>query len=317
MSGRVLITGASGFIGRTAVRMLAGAGWTVRAALRAGATLDADVEKVIVGDLSHDTDWSEALKSVDAVLHLAARVHVMKDKAKDPLAEYRRVNVAGTACLARQAATAGVRRFVFMSSIKVNGERTFEGKPFRASDSPAPIDHYGVSKLEAERELAAIGAASTMQICSIRPVLVYGPGVKGNFASLMRVLAKGVPLPLGGINNRRSLVSVTNLIDLARTCLSDPRAAGQTFLVSDGVDLSTTDLLLRLGEALDRRARLVVAPLPLLRGAASLLGKDEIVSRLCDSLQVDISATCKRLDWSPPQDLPDGLRAAARAAAGR
>jgi len=317
MSGRVLVTGASGFIGNTAVRMLARAGWSVRAALRAGARLDADVEKVIVGELSPDTDWSEALRSVDAVLHLAARVHVMNDHAADPLAEFRRANVAGTRRLAAQAAAAGVGRFVYMSSIKVNGERTFEGRPFRASDAPAPIDPYGVSKLEAERELAAIGAATTMQICSIRPVLVYGPGVKGNFASLMRVVAKGLPLPLGSIENRRSLVSVTNLVDLAMSCLSDPRAAGQTFLVSDGVDLSTSDLLRRIGEALDRRARLINVPPALLRGVASVLGRSAVASRLCDSLQVDISPTCERLNWAPPQSVTDGLRAAVTVAAAR
>jgi nucleoside-diphosphate-sugar epimerase len=317
MSGRVLITGASGFIGRTAVQELTRAGWTVRAALRTGATLNADVEKVNVGDLSPDSDWSAALKSVDAVLHLAARVHVMKDRARYPLAEFRRVNVAGTARLAWQAASAGVRRFVFMSSIKVNGERTFEGRPFRASDAPAPVDPYGVSKFEAERELAAISSATTMQFCCIRPVLVYGPGVKGNFASLMRVLAAGIPLPLGGIDNRRSLVSVANLLDLTKICLSDPRAAGQTFLVSDGVDLSTPDLLLKLGEALNRRVRLADVPLPLLRGVASVVGRNDMASRLCDSLQVDISATCERLSWMPPQDVTSALRAAAAKVGGR
>lgn len=311
MSRRVLVTGASGFIGQSAVRMLAQAGWTVRAALRADATLGSDVEKVTISDISQDTDWSEALKTVDAVLHLAARVHVMKERVMDPLTEFRRVNTAGTANLGRQAAAAGVRRFVFMSSIKVNGERTIEGRPFRASDTPAPVDFYGVSKLEAERELAAISATSTMQICCIRPVLVYGPGVKGNFASLTRVLSKGIPLPLGGISNRRSLVSVTNLVDLAMTCLSDARAAGQTFLVSDGLDLSTRELVLQLSEALDRRARLINVSPVLLRRVASLLGKEDVASRLCDTLQVDIGPTCERLSWKPPQTVRDGLRAAA------
>lgn len=265
-----------------------------------------------MGSLSSETDWTVALRSVGQVVHLAARVHVMNDKSSDPMAEFRRVNVEGTGSLARQAAAAGVRRFVYISSIKVNGEFTEVGLPFTADDAPAPEDPYGVSKHEAEQALRQIAADTGMEVVIIRPPLVYGPGVKANFESMMRWLSRGVPLPLAAVTqNRRSLVALDNLVDLIMTCLSHPAAANQTFLVSDGEDLSTADLLRRMGTALGYPARFVYVPLSMLKLGARLVNKPGIYQRLCGSLQLDIANTRRLLGWSPPVSVDEGLRRAA------
>jgi len=232
----------------------------------------------------------------------------MRDEVSDPLAEYRKVNVEGTLNLARQAVAAGVRRFVFLSSIKVNGEATAMGKPFQASDEPAPEDAYGVSKLEAEQGLMNLVAETDMEVVIIRPTLVYGPGVKGNFASMVKLVDKGVPLPLGAIHNKRSLVGIHNLIDLIIRCIDHPAAANQVLLASDGEDLSTTQLLRRVGRALGKAPRLIPVPPGLLQVGATLLGKKAMAQRLLGSLQVDISETRKLLDWKPPYTVEEGLK---------
>lgn len=237
----------------------------------------------------------------------------MNDTADDPLVEFRKANVDGTLSLARQAAAAGVQRFIFISSIKVNGEGTELGYPYRADDTPAPQDPYGVSKMEAEQGLRALAAETGMEVVIIRPVLVYGPGVKANFRSMMSWLRKGIPLPLGATGNKRSLVAVDNLVDLIATCIDHPAAANQTFLVSDGEDLSTTQLLQRMGSALGRPARLLPVPASLLQAGAAMLGRRAIAQRLCGSLQVDICKTRERLAWAPPVSVDDALRKTARA----
>ncbi len=265
-----------------------------------------------MGSLSSEIDWTVALRSVDQVVHLAARVHVMNDKSSDPLADFRSVNVEGTANLARQAAAAGVRRFVYLSSIKVNGECTKEGRPFTADDAPAPEDPYGVSKHESEQLLQQIAAEIGMEVVIIRSPLVYGTGVKANFESMMRWLARGVPLPLAAVTeNRRSLVALDNLVGLIITSLSHPAAANQTFLVSDGEDLSTADLLRRMGAALGQPARLFYMPTSVLKLGAQVVNKPGIYQRLCGSLQLDIAKTRRLLDWIPPLSVDEGLRRAA------
>jgi nucleoside-diphosphate-sugar epimerase len=265
-----------------------------------------------MASLSSETDWTVALRRVDQVVHLAARVHVMNDKSLNPLAEFRQVNVEGTANLARQAAAAGVRRFVYLSSIKVNGEFTEVGRPFTADDAPVPEDPYGVSKYEAEQALHQIAADTGMEVVIIRPPLVYGPGVKANFESMMRWLERGVPLPLAAVTqNRRSLVALDNLVDLIVTCLNHPAAANQTFLVSDGEDLSTADLLKCMGAALGCPARLFHLPPGLLKLGAALVRKSGIYQRLCGSLQLDIAKTRQLLGWSPLVSVDEGLRRAA------
>ena len=314
---RILVTGATGFIGRAvAVRCAAEPGLEVCGTVRRhspNASPPAGIKAVPVDDLSDTTDWREAVQGVDTIVHAAARVHDMREKAADPLAEFRRVNVAGTLNLARQGVAAGVRRFIFVSSIKVNGEETFPGRPYTSTDVPAPTDPYGISKHEAEAGLMQLGEATGLEVVIIRPVLVYGPGVKGNFRSIMRVLHRGLPLPLGALSqNRRSLVALDNLVDLIVTCLQHPAAAHQTFLVSDGEDLSTTALLRRTAAALGRPARLLPVPAFALHAGARLLGKSSVAQRLCGSLQVDITQTRERLSWAPPVGTDEALHLTAR-----
>lgn len=311
----ILLTGATGFVGARILERLDASGkYSVVAAVRksTGQCPDTAVQ-VVIEDLAGDTEWSAALSNVNVVVHCAARVHVMDEQAADPLSEFRRVNVDGTLNLARQAAAAGIKRFVFMSSIKVNGEATPSGRPFAASDTPAPIDPYGISKQEAEDGLRQIAAETGLEVTIIRAPLVYGPGVKGNFRSMMAWTQKGVPLPLGAVHNRRSLVALDNLVDLIATCIDHPAAANETFLVSDGDDLSTTELLRGLGQALGRPARLLPMPAPVLTGAAALMGKKAIAQRLCGNLQVDISHTRDVLGWQPPVSMDEGLRRTAEA----
>ena len=313
MSHKVFLTGASGFVGSAILRRLVSDGTTVIAAVRQGNLVSSPlVRSVQFHSLEQENDWGGALTECDVLIHSAARVHVMNDTETDPLAAFRRVNVEGTLALARQAIAAGVKRFVFISSIKVNGEGTQPGKPYTANDTPQPQDPYGISKLEAETALQALARKSGLEVVIVRPVLVYGPGVKANFLNMMRWLDRGIPLPFGAIHNRRSLVALDNLVDLIVTCMSHEAAANQVFLVSDGEDLSTTELLRRMGQALGRPARLLPVPAVLLSAGAKALGKGSLSQRLCGSLQVDINKTIDLLGWHPPVKVDTALQAAAR-----
>lgn len=304
----VLVTGATGFVGAALVQRLVDIRrFPVRAVVRRdGSRLPPSVSCVTVTELAADTDWRPALAGVERIVHLAARVHVMSEKAAVPLEEFRRINVAGTLRLARQAAEAGVKRFVFLSSIKVNGEG--RSTPYRVDDVPAAQDAYGISKHEAEVGLREVAARGKMDVTVIRAPLVYGPGVKANFLALMHAVARGIPLPFGAIHNRRSLVALGNIVDLLITCLDSPAAANQTFLVSDGEDLSTTELIRRLGNAMRRPARLFPVPASLLLAGATMFGKRASAQRILGSLQVDMSYTRERLKWVPPVSVTDELR---------
>jgi len=310
---RVLVTGASGFIGSASVRALQVRGYEAIAAMRQQTNnLPGKVRCCVIADIEAGTDWRAALDDVDTVIHAAARAHIMQDVSVDPLKEYRKVNVDGSLRLARQAAEAGVRRLIFISSIKVNGEKTVAGAPFCADSEPAPRDAYGISKLEAEQGIQALAAETGMEVVVIRPPLVYGPGVKANFLSMMRWLDRGIPLPLGAIDNLRSLVSLDNLVDLIVTCIFHPAAANQVFLASDGEDLSTTDLLLRMSMVLGKPARLLPIPSAWLERGAALIGRSGLAQRLCGSLQVDIAKTRALLGWSPPVAVSEALEQTAR-----
>jgi nucleoside-diphosphate-sugar epimerase len=311
---KVLVTGASGFVGRAVChRLQADAGISVVAAVRRSISppCDADSSAIamvqVLPDLGGDADWSAALEGVDAVVHAAARVHVMHERSIDPLAEYRQINVHGTLRLARQAADNGVRRLVFISSVKVNGAATAPGALFSPHDVPAPTEPYGISKWEAEQGLWEIAHASGMELVVVRPPLVYGPGVKANFAALMRATQLGWPLPLGAVNNLRSYLALDNLADFIRVCLLHPMAANQTFLVSDGHDLSTRDLVAGIALAAGRPVRLLPVPVWLLRLGAMLVGRRAEAARLCDNLQLDIGKTADLLAWTPPISVAEGL----------
>lgn len=307
----ILVTGATGFVGGGLVRTLASQGVAneivISVRSKNNKIWPTNIRPVVVADLLPDTDWSEALKGVRAVVHCAARVHVMNDKALDPLDAYRLVNVQGTLSLARQAAVAGVRRFVFVSSIKVNGEKTELGHPFVADDMPAPMDPYGVSKFEAEQALMLLGKQTGMEIVIVRPPLVYGPGVKANFQTMLRWVALGIPLPLGGIKNARSMVALGNLVDLLILCIDHPEAAGQIFLVSDGEDVSTSELLRRSAQAMQKTIYLPSVPDGLIYFFADIFGRRAMAERLCGSLQVDIQKTRDLLNWQPPLTLRRAL----------
>jgi len=305
----ILVTGANGFVGSPLCASLSKNGTAVRSAVRTLSSHSDRVEAVEVGSLSSKTDWTIPLKSINQVVHLAARVHVMNDQSADPLEEFRKVNVDATIHLAKQAAAAGVKRFIYLSSIKVNGESTELRLPFTADDTPRPQDPYGVSKYEAERELRTIAEQTGMEVVIIRPPLVYGPGVKANFASMLQIIQRGVPLPLASVtDNRRSLVALDNLVDLIVTCITHPAAANQIFLVSDDEDVSTAGLLRRIGLALNKPAKLFYVPKLLLQLGATLFNKSEIYQRLCGSLQVDITKTKELLNWKPPLSVDQGLR---------
>lgn len=311
---KIFLTGATGFVGRgVASRLLEIENYAVFLSVRSKIVEFPDKANILqVTDLTAGTVWADAVRGTSVVIHSAARVHMIDDLSINPLEEFRRVNVEGTLNLARQAAAAGVKRFIFISSIKVNGEGTLLGKPYTADDIPAPSDPYGISKMEAEQNLRVLAEETGMEVVILRPVLVYGAGVKANFRSMMNWLSREVPLPLGAIHNQRSLVALENLVDLIVKCIDHPAAANQIFLVSDGEDLSTTQLLQRMGQALDKPARLLAVPLSLLTIGAVLLGKKDVAQRLCGSLQVDISKTRSLLGWDPLVSVDAALRKTAQ-----
>lgn len=309
----IFITGATGFVGTALIKRLLRENTQLTAAVLAGEDtghLSAAVAPVTVEPLSDSSDYSTALQNVDTVIHLAARVHVMQEIVVDPLLEFRKINVEGTAQLAREAAKAGVKRLVFISSIKVNGEETCT--PYTQHSPPIPSDPYGVSKWEAEQALRKIEAETGLEVVIIRPTLVYGPGVKANFLNMMKIISRGLPLPLASITNKRSLIYVGNLVDALAICSTHPAAAGKTYLVSDGEDVSTPELIRRVAKALDVPPRLFPVPLSLMRLAGKLTGKSAAVNRLAGSLTVDSSKIRRELGWKPPFTMEEGLRETAK-----
>ena len=308
----ILLTGASGFVGSALATVLLEQGEHLICPVRSGSPATTErLRQPCIGDISTSTDWHPYLNGTGVVIHCAARVHVMHDTASDPLAAFRAMNVDATLHLAREAAAAGVSQFIFLSSVKVNGEQTPAGRPFKENDASQAQDPYGISKREAEQALLALGRESGMAITIIRPPLVYGPGVKANFASMMHWVKKGIPLPFASIHNQRSLVYIGNLLSLIVCCLRNPDAAQQIFLVSDGEDLSTADLLRQCAAALGVRSRLFPCPPQWIRIAASLAGRPGIAERLCSSLQVDIHKAQTLLGWTPPYSVAQGLSATA------
>lgn len=303
----VLITGANGFLGQNLCTEMLRQGWRVKAATRSVDPLIAGAKPVMVGSIDGETNWADALSGVDAVVHLAARVHVMRDEAADLLAEFRAVNVEGTLNLARQAAKAGVRRFIYLSSIKVNGEETASERPFTEEDQPAPQDAYAVSKWEAELALHNISDATGLEVVILRPPLVYGQGVKANFLRLLDMVNKNIPLPLSMINNKRSMIYIGNLVDAIIKCIEHPDAANQTFLVSDGQDISTPELIKMIAEAMGKKARLFPCPVSLLKMMGKVSGKSAEIERLTGSLQVDSSKIRMTLNSTPPHTIEEGI----------
>lgn len=307
---KILLTGATGFVGQQLTAQLVNQkGISLRITIRSKVERFNDPRITVFSPLtiSAESNWHDALDGCHAVIHTAARVHIMNETAEDPLYEFRKINVEGTLNLARQAARLGVKRFIFLSSIKVNGESTSCNQVFSPDDLPNPSDPYAISKHEAEQELRLLSAKTGMEFVIIRPPLIYGPGVKGNFQRMILWLQKGLPLPFGSVKNKRSFVSIDNLISLIMTCIDHPKAANQTFLVSDGEDLSTTDLLKKIGQAMNKPARLLPIPQSVLTLFATLLGQKAVFQRLCGSLQLDISKTCKMLNWKPDVSMSEAL----------
>lgn len=303
----VLVTGANGFVGKALCDLLVDNEMLVKAAIRkSDGVHDGRIDYISVGEINGDTEWQEALVGVDCVVHLAARVHVMNETASNPLDEFRRINTYGTEKLARDATKAGVKRLIYLSTIKVNGEATAD-HPFTEQVDHPPVDPYGLSKWEAENIVKKVSAETGMEVVIIRPPLVYGPGVKGNFLTLLKLVSKGLPLPLGAVSNKRSLVSLDNLVDLIRECIVNPQAAGETFLVSDGHDLSTAELIRSIAHAMEKSPRLIPVPLLVLNTAATMLRKKAVASRLLGSLQVDSTKAQQLLGWQPPQSVVLGI----------
>jgi len=313
---KILLTGASGFLGKNLGATLVAQNHLVLGVVRNTSLKSEHMRLAHIVNIDGTTDWKEIAVGCEAVIHTAARVHIQQ-KAHSPQTDnlYHSLNIDGTLNLARQAAAYGVRRFIFISTIKVNGERTTLGHPFRVTDVPNPQDPYGVSKLEAEIGLREIAQQTGMEVVIIRPPLIYGPGVKGNFQTLLNLVSKRAPLPFGGItSNRRSFVGLDNLISLITVCLSHPSAANQTFLVSDNEDVSTAELLIRLGKAVNRSVLLLPIPLVCLNWLFKLLQKPDAFEKIAGTLQVDISATCSRLGWQPEVSLNEGLASISREA---
>jgi nucleoside-diphosphate-sugar epimerase len=303
----ILVTGANGFVGEHLCRYLCSNGFGVRAAVRQNMPDWQLCEQTAVGEIDGTTDWGRALDGMDAVVHLAARVHVMQESEADPLAAFRRVNVAASTALARQAAETGVKRLIYLSSVKVNGERTL-GEPFNADDEPMPQDAYGISKWEAEQALRLIAEQTGLELVILRPVLVYGAGVKGNLERLMALIRRDLPLPLAGIVNRRSFLSIQNLLDFIRCCIQQPNAAGEVFLIADGEDLSTPELIHKMAQAMNCRARLFPVPVSLLRLGGRLTGRSSMITRLTDDLQVDLAKNRTQLGWTPVMSVDRALQ---------
>ncbi len=309
MKGLFFVTGATGFVGRFLCERLMADGYLVRATLlptENRTALLTGVEPAVVQSLGSDTDWSTALEGVDTVIHLAARVHIMDDHATDPLTAFRKVNVEGTVRLAVEAARCGVKRLLFVSSIKVNGEET--EVPYTEESPAQPTEPYGISKWEAEIALRQIEAETDLQVVIVRPTLVYGPGVKANFLNMMKIISRGIPLPLASINNKRSLIYVGNLVDALTICAKHPKAAGQTYLVSDGEDLSTPELIRSVAAAMAVPSRLFPMLVALIQLAGIMTGKKTAVQRLTGSLTVDISKIRQELGWAPPFTMEEGLK---------
>ncbi len=307
---KILVTGLNGFVGLPLSRHLIIAGYQVVGGVRSPdslGTVNPHIQLKAIGDIDEITNWQDCLSGVECVVHLANRAHVMNEQSSNPLALYRKVNTEGTLNLARQAAAAGVKRFIFISSVKVNGESTLPGNPFRADDVSIPLDPYGLSKYEAELGLKKISQETGLEVVIIRPPLIYGPGVKANFLKMMRWVERGIPLPLGSIQNQRSLLGIDNLIDFIHVCLTHPKAAGQTFLVSDDHDLSTTELLKGIACSMGQSSKLVAIPQRALKWILGVLGQRRIAERLCGSLQLDIQPTKDQLGWQPPYSVEDQL----------
>ena len=305
----VLITGTNGFIGHSIVLTLVATGdYKVRAAIRkTSATLPQSVEVYENLDISEKIDWTRALENIDIVIHCAARVHVMRDKSKDPIMDFRKVNTEGTLNLARHAASSGVKRFIFLSSLGVNGAET-SNNPFKADDIPQPYSPYTLSKMEAEFGLLEISQTTKMSVVIVRPPLVYGTKAPGNFGLLMRIVKKRIPLPLGAVKNKRSFVFIDNLVDMIICCLSHPNATNQVFLVSDDEDLSTTILLKKMAMAFNKSTLLLPIPKFILYVAARAIGKSKVAQQLLGSLQIDMEKTKSLLEWKPPFSVEEALR---------
>lgn len=313
---QVLITGASGFVGKALLKRLQDDAYIQPHALlrthtsisrQATVSTDASYSEYIYSDFNDTDNLSKALEGKDCVIHCAARVHMMNEQHPDPLEAFRAVNTQGTLTLARLAASLGVKRFIFLSTIKTLGEETQPGKAYAYDDPLAPEDAYGISKAEAEVGLQAIASETGMACVIIRPPLVYGPGVKANFAAMMKLAAKNLPLPLGAIKNKRSMVALGNLVDLLCTCIVHPNAANQTFLVSDDHDVSVTALVAQLTRAAGKKPCLLPIPMKLIQLLAALLGKKAVADRLCGSLQLDITHTKDTLNWQPPITFKDAI----------
>lgn len=308
---KILVTGASGFVGVPLSRHLLTIGHQVVGAVRSHYSLppvSSKIQMKVIGDIDERSDWRDCLSGVECVIHLANRAHVMCEQSKNPLALYRKVNTEGTLNLARQAAEMGVRRFIFISSIKVNGESSSSGQVLTPRDQYIPLDPYGLSKYEAELGLKLVAQKTGLEVVVIRPPLIYGPGVKANFLRMMSWVEKGVPLPLGSINNQRSMLGLDNLINFIEVCLTHADAVGQIFLVSDDQDVSTTGLLKEIASAMNRSSRLLSIPQYIVEKLIILFGQRHISERLCGSLRLDISLAKERLSWKPPYTFKDQLR---------
>lgn len=305
MLKNILVTGGSGFLGEYLLPALMNVSRLLVVTRRAA--ISGDSNHIIVTDIGPENNWSEAISGIDVVIHAAARAHIMKDISNDPLAEYRKVNVDGTLNLARQAAAAGVKRFIFISSVKVNGEATSHSTSFTERDTPSPVDAYGISKMEAETGLRSIAAETCMEVVIIRPPLVYGPGVKANFLNLLKLASTSMPLPFGAIHNSRSMIYVGNLVDFIIKCIDHPAAANQTFLVSDGDDLSLTSLLKEMRVAFGRPPRLIPVPTFLFKFAGALTGKRDVINRLIGDLQIDSAKAQNLIGWQPPFSVTEGI----------
>lgn len=314
----ILLTGATGFIGNAVLKQLMQQsevairtyGRRAPVGVNTDRAVDACSQMIshVMGEISAAADYAPALVDVDVVIHCAAQAHVMNNSANNGIDIYRDINVDGTLHLARQSITAGVKRFIFISSIKVNGESTSHNQPFTHNCAAAPKDSYGYSKQAAEDGLRQLAANSGMELVIIRPPLVYGPGVKGNFSSLLAIAKKNLPLPLGAIHNQRSMVALANLVDLIITCIRHPQAANQTFLVSDGDDISTSQLLAMMTLVAGKSPRLLSVPMSWLRLLGRVTGKQAVIERLCGNLLVDISHTKATLGWQPPISVEEGIK---------